>query len=159
MIPLATAILGLLIGAVISEMHVALAGARERRRALNVLLFDLLQLRFDIRTANPRLMMEMLQRIVRRKFGAAHANFTAPPELHQIMVRAHQELTRSDRFRLTERFQSALHALVPHDPMLAYSLPPMSDSQDWSERFACITSKWRSIPNSRRTRMRIRFLG
>lgn len=119
-IAFATGIAGLLIGALISELHVALAGVRERRRALNVLLFDLLQLRFDVRTSDPRILIETLERITRKQFPSEP--WTMPASVRSIVVNIQKETLGDTRRKLTERYETAIGALVPHDPLLAYQL-------------------------------------
>jgi hypothetical protein len=121
-LPLATAIAGLFLGAIITELHVALAGGRERRRALNVLLFDLLQLRFDVCTSNPRAIVQTLIKVAQRKFGAQHVPAEKQRELQSIIGAVLEEVLRQDRVRLTERFTNAIQELAPHDAILAYRL-------------------------------------
>lgn len=120
--PLATAIVGLFVGALISEFHVALAGARERRRALNVLLFDLLQLRHDVRNSDPNLVFGTFLRVIQKKFGDVATQFFDMPQFRTTLVDIHKVLQDSDRPKLTERYENAVRGLVPHDPVLAYRL-------------------------------------
>jgi hypothetical protein len=115
-------IVGLIVGAFISEFRIVLADARERRRALNVLLFDLLELRNDVRTSNPRLLIDTLQRILRRKFPGVDITAFLGQLLQPIIASIHKEVMGNSRLRLTERYEGALHTLVPYDPMLAYRL-------------------------------------
>lgn len=118
----ATAMLGLLVGGAVTEIHATLAGARERRRALSVLLFDLLQLRLDVRNSDPRNVLATLVRVGERKFGQEAAQVFASAEFRAIVVGMQEQLAGSERPKLTERYENALRALVPHDPVLAYDL-------------------------------------
>ena len=121
-ISLATATLGLFIGAGLSELHVVLAGARERRRAFNVLLFDLLELRRDVCNSDPRKVIDTLFRVMQRKVGEEAAQVVTAPEFRAVIISVQKEIVGSDRLKLTQRYENALRSLVPHDPMLAYSL-------------------------------------
>lgn len=121
-LPLLIGLAGIVAGAILTELRALIAGSRERRRALNVLLYELLQLRFEIKTSNPRTVLEAISRIAERKYGAGVAQGLKDPAFVVLISKVFIEAGFSDTSKLAERYETAVRALVPFEPLLAYRL-------------------------------------
>ena len=62
LLPLGTAVVGYAVGG----LHTALANIRERRKALNSLLYVLLQLRFEVKKSNPTYLLAAIRQVRQR---------------------------------------------------------------------------------------------
>src|SRR5439155_2232562 len=111
-------------GGVVGELRTIVQSARERRRSLRMLLCQLLELRFHIRTHDPRVVIPVLMDYVKRTFGSealqALQSTGNEPLLHQ-MVTAAAAVFGSDS-PMAARYQEAIEALAPYDPLEAYRL-------------------------------------
>lgn len=122
-LPVAAALAGALVGGIVAELRTALQGLRERRRALRVLLYELLELRFRLTTLDPRAILPALENYMVRRFGVAVAEVFKTPEWKVAMSVAFQAAAASiPKSSLGDEYESAVNAIAPHDPVLAYRL-------------------------------------
>jgi len=136
-LPVLAALAGALVGGVVGELRTIVQSARERRRALRMLLYQLLELRFCIATHDPRMVMPVLMDYVRRTFGseALQALQSAGTEhLLRQMVAAAPTLFGSDP-PMAAHYQEAIKALAPYDPVEAYRLSNQAEFQNLEREF------------------------
>ena len=120
-VPVLTALAGVIVGGVIAELRSLLQSTRQRRRALRRLLFELLEVRWSVRLWDPSRLRLTIIEVVRENFGAAAAdaldNVTLDRFLRQALGAAHAFLEEQGTGRT---YQAAVLALAPHDPLAAY---------------------------------------
>lgn len=118
LLPVATAVAGYLAGG----LHTALANIRERRKALNALLYVLLQLRFEIRRSNPKQVLGALKTFISQRYGSDTALKLDDPALHEVLVAALGKAVEVDSKQISTRYFETVSDLAPFDPLLAYRL-------------------------------------
>lgn len=121
-LPVITALVGALIGGVVAELRTFMAASRERKKALRVLLYELLQLRFEIHRYNPEHLMQALSRLFARRFGAEGIKAVETPETKTLIDSIIHAVLNTMRPEFSTKYNNAVEALAPHDPILAYSL-------------------------------------
>jgi hypothetical protein len=121
-VPIIAALVGVLLGAALSELRELLASGRERRRSLNVLLFQLLELRHEIRSTNPGLVLDALHRVIAKRIGEDQAKGIRDRGVRELLISTVKPLLMSHRKQLAKRYTDAVQALVPYEPLLAYRL-------------------------------------
>lgn len=110
-------------GYVIGVLQTAAANMRERRKALNTVLYALLQMRREARISNPRaVILPQISDLILRRFGpdavARFVQMGVPAVIYDAL-----QATAGDRLSaLTTQYNEAVRALIPVDPLLAYSL-------------------------------------
>lgn len=122
LLPVISALTGALIGGVIAELRTFMAAARERKKALRILLYALLQIRFEICRYNPDQFMQALSRSFARRFGVDVAKELEAPEAKAFFDGIIQKVLDEMRTDLNPKYNKAVEALSPHDPILAYCL-------------------------------------
>lgn len=121
-LPIMGTLFGVILGAIASELRELLAGGRERRRCLNAVLFNLLDLRHEIRSSNPRLIIDLIHRAIAKRVGEAQATVIREPAFRALLSGTFKPFLKSRRRGLAERYAASVQALVPHEPLLAYRL-------------------------------------
>lgn len=122
LLPVISALVGALIGGLIAEFRTFMAAAREQKKALRILLYALLQLRFEICRFNPDHVMQALSRQFARRFGTEAVKAIEAPEakaFFDVTIQKVLDITRTD---LSPKYNHAVEALSPHNPILAYNL-------------------------------------
>jgi hypothetical protein len=114
--------LGAAAGYVVGVLQTAATNLRDRRRALNAVLFSLLQMRGEILTSNPRDMLAALGRYLSKRFGPEATKALADSNVRALIYQVMQDLTSARIPSLETRYQEAIKTLVPFYPLLAYRL-------------------------------------
>ncbi len=125
-LPVASALAGAIVGGVVAEVRAMLQSGRERRRALRVLLYEVLNLRYEIRRRDPRAVIEAMRKLVERKFGQEQAKSFDSPEAQKAIGIVRALLDESTERAIAPRYEAAVDALAPHDPIVAYRLRDQS---------------------------------
>ncbi|MFA7331867.1 MAG: hypothetical protein WC326_12430 [Candidatus Delongbacteria bacterium] len=124
------ALVGAITGGIIAELHYSMQNARERKKALRVLLFELLELRFKIVTNNPNKVIEEVLRFMSVRYCSdgfgEHQNETR--EMLLSLMKFSQENSFSVSFKV------AIKGLIPHDPVLAYQLYDIEEISNHDKR-------------------------
>lgn len=120
---LAGILVGLVLGAALTELRTAFQRMRDSRRALRVLLFQLLQLRFRVRRRNPEQVVQMIKKTIAIKYGAEAGAAIEMPEARDVLLK----MIRTAQVELSEHslnsdFDEAIRSIAPDDPILAYLL-------------------------------------
>lgn len=127
MLPVLAVLAGAITGGLIAELRTLSQGARERRRALRILLYELLELRFRVARQNPAQFLPELKACVERTLGAETARSLDSPDAnrflrHALVAAAAVSLDPS----IGARYEHAVDAVAPHDPVFAYGLRSQS---------------------------------
>lgn len=117
-VPLLTA----LVGYFFSQMQAAGNIGRERYKALNGVLYTLLEMRWEMKTSNPSIAMEALRRVMVERFGDEAQRVLALPEVGQFFEQLFEHLLPSGRDSLAKRYSEAVQVIVPFYPTVAYQL-------------------------------------
>ncbi len=121
--PVLAALAGAVVGGLITGLGALLQGARERRRALRVILFELLELRHQIALRDPRNVLELLSQVVAERAGRDAARELAAPEGQRLARQLVQAAAKTfSESPLGPGYEGAVQALAPYDPFLAYRL-------------------------------------
>ncbi len=121
--PVLAALAGALVAGLITALLVVLQGVRERRRALRTLLYQLLELRYQIRTREPRELFPFIIKYLTSRAGPeATQKFNTPDVQHQLreVMRIATSIVSARPF--APAYQQAVEMLAPYDPILAYRL-------------------------------------
>lgn len=116
------ALIGAVVGGIVAELRTLTQSARERRRALRILLYELLELRDKIRKSNPRDFLSALERFVAKKFGATDLAQFKASALQQIIRQTLTAALANDKATISSRYVKATEELAPYDPILAYRI-------------------------------------
>lgn len=121
-LPVITALVGALVGGVVAELRTFMAAARERKKALRVLLYELLRLRFEIHRYNPDHLIQALSRMFMRRFGAEGTKAIETPEVKTFFNSLIHGVLQTMQAEFSSKYNNAVEALAPHDPITAYRL-------------------------------------
>lgn len=122
LLPIAGVIFGAIVGGGIAQFHAIVAASRERRRALRTLLYELLELRFQLLRSDPIKIMEALRKVLVRRFGNDANKVIDSPEISGVLDYAMQAARNTSPVSLSSRYKQVVEALAPHDPLIAYHL-------------------------------------
>src|SRR5260221_11388079 len=123
LIPVATALAGALIGATIGEIRAALNNLREKRKMLRTLLFELLELRWQVRQREPSRFLRAYREAVGRIFGESAASQLDAPRMKALATSSLRALVkRSSGKGSSDAFRASVVALPPYQPGFAYQL-------------------------------------
>lgn len=96
---------------------------RERRKALNGVLYSLLEIRWEIIASDPKLVNEFLRRLIEERFGKESTSILETSEVQSLVG---QLLDTRVPFLETEglasRYAEAIETLVPFCPLIAHRL-------------------------------------
>jgi len=119
-LPIVTALAGVLLGGFVAEFHNILQGRRERRRALRIVLYRLLQLRFQVQARRPERIIATVSNYVRQQGVDVPGQEIAR---HPLFKRALSKVLDSQAHApLADSYSDAVDALASYAPVLAYSL-------------------------------------
>jgi hypothetical protein len=118
LLPLATAVAGYAVGG----LRTALANVRERHKALNSLLYVLLQLRFELKRSNPTFLLDALSKIITSRYGPDIARSFGDPNIRRLLNSLLENAIGTQSAAASARYNDAVHALAPFHPLLAYRL-------------------------------------
>lgn len=122
-LPAVIALAGVLLGGLIAELHALIQASRERRRALRTLLFQLLELRHQIRTRNPEELLPFIIEYIRSRSGEETAQKLNTAEVQRQLREVMKIITSIASSKpFTLEYQKAVEALAPYDPIIAYRL-------------------------------------
>ncbi len=111
---------GALLGGFLAELHSVLQGSRERRRALRLLLNQLLEIRFEILRRDPALILELLRDLSRRYFRDASLEaIEEHPVFRNIASVAVKSFASGS---LNASYSDAVKQLAPYNPLFTYRL-------------------------------------
>lgn len=124
LLPVITALAGALVGGAVSGLGALLADVRLRRRVLRSILFELLELRYQVGRRDPERMVAALSELLAEWVGKdAAATFASTPAgqqtLRQIVAATAKALSEKP---LGPGYDGAIRDLAPHDSFLAYQL-------------------------------------
>ncbi len=120
LLPVATVLVGVLVGAFASELRTLLQGARNRRSAYRILLYQLLELRFQARRRDPSQFVRRLREL---------DDLQGVPGSREVALkifRAAEHMLNSER-PLSDQYEQAVSDIAPHDPIVAYQLRSRSE--------------------------------
>jgi hypothetical protein len=118
LIPVGIAFAGYFAG----TLHTAAANIRERRKALNAVLFSLLEMRWEIITSDPRLMMAAIRRLLVERFGGQAELELSKPDVRQFFSQLLSSLVSAERDGIGTRYSEAVQTLAPFYPIIAHRL-------------------------------------
>jgi hypothetical protein len=118
LIPLCTAAAGYVVGI----LHTAAANFRERRKALNAVLFSLLEVRWEITASSSSAISGALKAILIENFGPQAAEELAKPEIRNFFRQLITSAVASGREGMMERYVEAVKILAPFYPLIAHRL-------------------------------------
>ncbi len=121
--PVFIALVSVVVGGFIAEFRGTLQGARDRRQALRRLLYELLELRHRVARANPEPFLQFGYQIIATRFGPVVSSAIALAEVQSAIKLAIKtgDAAASDS-SLVEKYDAAVSALAPFDPVFAYRL-------------------------------------
>ena len=117
-IPVGTAFAGYLVAA----LHNAAANIRERRKAVNSVLYSLLEVRWEVKTSDPRFVMAALRRFLLERFGAQAEVELSKSEIQQFLREFVASVTPGERDGIVKRYSDAVQKLAPFYPLIAHRL-------------------------------------
>jgi hypothetical protein len=117
-VPLATAVAGYIVG----TLRTAAANLRERRKALNAVVYALLKLRRDVDASNPRQTLVQLSRLLIKRFGEEAIVALAQPGVRNLVYDAVRSFSADRMTNVAQRCAESIGMLVPFCPLLAYRL-------------------------------------
>lgn len=120
LLPVLSALAGVIVGGLIAELRAALENFRGRRRALRVLLFHLLGLRHELSKRDPQHLVAAVVPFLQKHFGAALPDNLQQYPLYQQVLVAARHLSESSSVAAT--YREAVADVAPFDPILAYHL-------------------------------------
>src|SRR5690349_10000226 len=110
-LPVISALAGAIVGGVVAELRAIMQSGRERRRALRVLLYEVLNLRYEIRRRDPRAIIEAMKRLFERRFGQEQARSFDSPEGQKLIGIVRALLDESTERPIAPRYEEAVDAL------------------------------------------------
>lgn len=110
---------GVVGGYTLGVLQSVAADQRDRWKARNRVLYTLFQIHHEVRASNPRDVLPLFERSIRRRLGKDGENVTIPPELRSTLSSVLRQLTEPRLADLAKSFTDATQALVPIDPLLA----------------------------------------
>jgi hypothetical protein len=144
---LTAALVGAMVGGFIGELRVLMEGRRERRRALRLLLYQLLEVRYRVSTADPRAIPRVLKKYIEGRFGSDVARQLDSPQAKRQLRQFIQALAESvSRDPVAPAYQQAVDAIAPYDPILAYRLRDLGRLADLDAQIAQYYDRMMSIP-------------
>lgn len=147
MLPVLAALAGAITGGLVAEFRTLLQGTRERRRALRILLYELLELRFRVARQDPAQFLPELKKCVERTLGAETATSLDSPDAKRLFRDA---LAAAAAVSLDPpigaRYEHAVDALAHHDPIFAYSLRSQSLLLDVERAIRAYYEKVSALP-------------
>jgi hypothetical protein len=117
-IPVGIALAGYLAGV----LHNTAANVRERRKAVNSVAYSLLEMRWEVKTSNPSLIMAALRQFLLSRFGAQADIELSKPEVQQFFRQFLASVANGDRDGIGKRYSDAVRTLTPFYPIIAYRL-------------------------------------
>ena len=136
-----------LIGRLIAEVRAIVQGVRERRRALRSLLFELLEVRYRVSVRNPEQFLPVLVGFVSDRFGPeAAAALRSTPVEAVINQALHTAVSAMSDVPIGPLYASAVQALAPYAPILAYRLRGKDRLVKLDELFTNYFDKALSLP-------------
>ncbi len=122
LIPLVTGLIGYVSAALQSIGTLR----RERHKALNGVLYSLLEIRWEIRASDPALMQETLRRMISKRLGEGSAPILETPEAQRLIGQLLDiRIPLLKKERLATRYAEAVKATVPFCPLIAHRLAGM----------------------------------
>src|SRR5262245_59907501 len=110
-LPVIAALAGAVVGGIVAETRTMLQGYRERRKAMAIVLYDLLELRHQLASNDPTKVADEIKRYLQRKFGSdiliASGHETL---LHQALAVALEASVKPD---IRAHFERAVDDLAP----------------------------------------------
>jgi hypothetical protein len=95
----------------------------ERHKALNAVLYSLLEIRRDIHASDPKLVKEILRRLISERFGKESAALLETPDMQSVVSQLlDTRLPFLQTEALASRYAEAVKALVPFCPLIALRL-------------------------------------
>lgn len=134
-LPVVGTLAGVALGAFVAELRVVLQDWRDRRRILRSLLFHLLELRFEVKRRDPVLLANTLREVLPsdvtsdRKEAGLEAGSGEQFEAIAGLIRG-----LLPKRAIAPDYASAVVALAPSDPILAYALAGKEGQLDFEQQ-------------------------
>jgi hypothetical protein len=110
------------VGYLASQLQLSRALGRERTKALNCLLYALLEIRLEVRSSDPRILINVIGAYVEKKYGAEGTATLARPEIREFLKQLTDFVISPNRGSMAQRYSTAVQAIVPFYPMAAHEL-------------------------------------
>jgi hypothetical protein len=103
-------------------MNTEAANVRERRKALNAVLYTLLEIRWEVMASNPATILAVLKELLTERFGPQADQEFAKPEIRDFFRQLIAAAVPADREGLAERYVQSVQTLAPFYPLIAHRL-------------------------------------
>lgn len=146
-LPVLGTLLGALVGGLVTEFRTLLKGAREKRQALSLLLFELLELRFVISRWNPAMIYQALLEAIAQRFGAETAAAVEDSSSKQVLMELFGTVVADIRKTVnTVTYEETVAAVAPFDPILAYQMRGGPLLSRWEQYIEGYSKQVKSLP-------------